>query len=409
MRIGMFIWFYWPGPQGGAERFCRIWAHILKQQGHDCTVITQWLGKGFQRREMDEGTRIIRCGIAAPVHNAIAVINRFVKYKVLRRPPPVPSAELPLWRPLLAAESLHRFFFMVEAACYAWRHRREMDLIHAHESHWISGFSVWLAKKMKIPCVVFDQGVVLVNRPLRASPLMRFWLKQRLDADCVVVLTAARRQEFIEAGFPAEKITIIPNAVEIPARTASPASSKQVLYVGNFSQGAGHKGFDVLIAAWSEVHRQHPDWSLVMAGRGDAEAWKKMAATLDCGPSIVFKGWCADMAGLYETAAIHVLPSRTEGLSMALLEAQSWGLPSVVTDIPGSSAVVTSGRNGYVVPVADAPALANAIMKLIAQPAERDRMGREARRLVTERYALPVIADQWFRVYDQIRTGSKAG
>ena len=93
---------------------------------------------------------------------------------------------------------------------------------------------------------------------------------------------------------------------------------------------------------------------------------------------------------------------------MALLEAQSWGLPSVVTDIPGSSAVVASGQNGYVVPVADAPALADAIMKLIQQPADRDRMGREARRLVTERYALPVVADQWFRVYDQIRKDSKA-
>jgi glycosyltransferase involved in cell wall biosynthesis len=86
-------------------------------------------------------------------------------------------------------------------------------------------------------------------------------------------------------------------------------------------------------------------------------------------------------------------------LSNALLEAQSRGIPAVVSDIPGNRMVIEEGENGLIVPVADAKALARAILRLRADPALRARMGVRARERVRQRFSLETVTARLEEVY----------
>jgi glycosyltransferase involved in cell wall biosynthesis len=176
----------------------------------------------------------------------------------------------------------------------------------------------------------------------------------------------------------------------------------EVLYVGNLSQGAHWKAFDILIQAWAVVSRQIPDAHLTLVGGGDPTPWEALAARLGCRGSLSFAGRTEHPEDFYRRAAAFVLPSRVEGMSNALLEAQSWGLPCVVSDIPGNTAVVSDGVNGLVVPAGDAPALAGALVRLLGDPTLRTRLGAVARRRAEEEYDEERVVSRLIGIYREV-------
>ncbi|MCI5210914.1 MAG: glycosyltransferase family 1 protein [Candidatus Electrothrix sp. ATG2] len=178
-----------------------------------------------------------------------------------------------------------------------------------------------------------------------------------------------------------------------------------VLYIGNLSQGAKHKSFDILLKAWAEVCAENEDILLSIAGGGDVRPWKQMASDLGCGESVRFEGHVKDISRLLAKAALFVLPSRGEGISNALLEAQSCGIPAVVTDIPGNTEVVLHGETGIVVPVDDVSGLSEAILKLMADDDTRERMGAKARQHIIEKYSIRSVVDRVCNVYEEMSTG----
>jgi glycosyltransferase involved in cell wall biosynthesis len=100
------------------------------------------------------------------------------------------------------------------------------------------------------------------------------------------------------------------------------------------------------------------------------------------------------MAGLFAKSHIVCLPSYREGLPKVLLEAASCGRPIVTTDVPGCREVVTQGENGFLVPVKDEHALAEAIRTALDSAELRSRMGQAGRQIVQARFTIDkVIAD----------------
>jgi glycosyltransferase involved in cell wall biosynthesis len=106
-------------------------------------------------------------------------------------------------------------------------------------------------------------------------------------------------------------------------------------------------------------------------------------------------------------AQAFVLPSRSEGLPIALLEAMSAGLPVVVTDLDGMDDVVQRGEDGFLVPVEDARALANAILKLLSDPARARQMGIAARKHVMENYTEDIMGEQYLALMKKYLETSK--
>jgi glycosyltransferase involved in cell wall biosynthesis len=110
-----------------------------------------------------------------------------------------------------------------------------------------------------------------------------------------------------------------------------------------------------------------------------------------------------DMADVFASADVAALPSASpEGVPKALIEAAASGLPIVATDIAGCRAVVTDGENGFIVPVRDATALADALARLIADPALRARFGAASRARAVATFSIDQVVEAHLAVYDSL-------
>ena len=117
---------------------------------------------------------------------------------------------------------------------------------------------------------------------------------------------------------------------------------------------------------------------------------------------IEYWGWQDDMNAVFQQSHIVTLPSMYEGVPTALLEAAACGKPLVATDIPGCRAIVKDGLNGILVPVQDPKALADALEKLVKDPALRRKMGAAGRKLVEEQFTDTSVNEATLAVYQTL-------
>ena len=116
-----------------------------------------------------------------------------------------------------------------------------------------------------------------------------------------------------------------------------------------------------------------------------------------------FVGVTHDVPSHLRAADLFVLPSKREGLPVALLEAMACGLPCVASRLPGSTeAIIEDGSNGLLVAPGDVAALTHAIGKLLDDQDLRHRLGAAARATIAHRFASGEVADRWLEAYDLI-------
>ena len=277
------------------------------------------------------------------------------------------------------------------------RRRKAIDVLHTHVADWNAGFAGWIGHRLGIPAVA-KAAFLPAFAPVRGVPLAGTWARWRLRIR-YIALMESMADDLAAQGVPRGNIRVVPNGVALPVEPARPEIHSTVLYVGNLTQGVSHKAFDVLLDAWSRVAPARPEARLVIAGAGDPTPWRTMAERLGCGASIHFAGYVDDLSGRYREAALLVLPSRGEGMSNALLEALAWGLPAVVSDIPGNRELVSDKVNGRVVPSGDAGSLAQALLDLLGDPGVRQRLGAAARERIRKNYSIEIVVDRLCACY----------
>lgn len=154
------------------------------------------------------------------------------------------------------------------------------------------------------------------------------------------------------------------------------------------------KGYDVLFRALARC--DVPFRVLICGPEGvrDQEALRRMATHygLDAG-RLVFAGFQTDLAPLYPLMDLLVLPSRQEGLGLALVEAMAAGTPVLASRSGGIVEVVEEGHNGLLFPEGDAAALAQALLRLIREPALRHHLAAGGRRSSRENFTLSAMLD----------------
>lgn len=203
-----------------------------------------------------------------------------------------------------------------------------------------------------------------------------------------VLVLGASWAEFVntELDVPAEKITIIPNAVpgphSVPDKAATPI---RVLFTGRVG---ARKGVRELLAAWGKA-QLGDQAQLVLAGDLD-DPTQEISAEIDKATNVEFLGWL-EAAGIkhqLSQAHIVVLPSYAENLPLSLLEGMAWGLAPIATPVGAVPEVIEHGVNGILVGVQDADALAQALKNLVTENAVRERMATAARNTWEHKYSL---------------------
>jgi glycosyltransferase involved in cell wall biosynthesis len=165
------------------------------------------------------------------------------------------------------------------------------------------------------------------------------------------------------------------------------------------------KGVREFIAAAREVRKSWPSVRFLLVGplypgNPSAISAEELAAAQDEG-AVEWLGYRSDIAALLAKTTIFCLASYREGLPKSLLEAAACGLPLITTDTSGCREVVTNGENGLLVPVGDSRALAQAIGRLLADPALARRLGERARERAEREFALDLVIDQQIALYTE--------
>lgn len=403
--ICMLIYGYYPACSGGTENQCRLQSHELVRRGYRCFVLTARISKDLPDYEMDNGSEIIRLTILQPLIDTLLRIKNRISRNVssvhaernhqkkrnIDENQGIPYSEIVQW--------LNAAFYLFGASIYLFRKRHTIDIIHTHVASWNAGFAGWIGSLLGIPVLCKAAYLPAFHEYKHSVPFSETWRQWRKRLR-YIALTTEMADDLIFNGVPGDMIRIIPNGVSIPDGIAPVETNRSVLYVGNFSQGSAHKGFDILIETWARVHRASPDARLVIAGAGDSKKWQGMAKNLGCSESIHFAGHVSDMVSCYLEAALLVLPSRGEGISNALLEANSFGIPAIVSDIPGNREIVVHEQTGFIVSVDDIEAFAEAILKLIRDAELRKKMGEASRKRIIESFAIGSVVDRICETYE---------
>ncbi len=194
-------------------------------------------------------------------------------------------------------------------------------------------------------------------------------------------ISESTREDLIERGVAAERITVIHPGVDAGAFTPGPgrAAEPTFMYVGRLRR---YKGVEVAIRALALARASRPDLRLEIAGRGDDRPrLEGLVRELGQGEAVRFLGFVPEEAkvGLLRRAWANIFPSPKEGWGITNVEAAACGTPSLASDSPGLRDSVRHEETGYLVPHGDAGALARRMLDLAADPALMERLGRQAR------------------------------
>ncbi len=223
--------------------------------------------------------------------------------------------------------------------------------------------------------------------------------------DVLLTVSVHERDSARSRGISASAIEVVPNPVNCdmfqPAdgkdspRPILPIDQGPVaLCVGRLCR---QKGQDDLVAAWPMVRSYVPDAQLVLAGDGPMRA--ELEPMID--ESITLLGNRSDVPDLFRQADLAVMPSRWEGMSLAMLEAMASGLSLVATDVAGVSETVGRGA-GAVVAIGDRRQLADAITVRLLDPDMRAEEGRLGRQIALSDHSIEGTTSTLCQIYDSL-------
>jgi glycosyltransferase involved in cell wall biosynthesis len=237
---------------------------------------------------------------------------------------------------------------------------------------------------------------------LRAALLYR-GLDARLcaRADAVIVPSRAVAEDLrARLGYPAAKLHVIPNGIELPP-FAPPGGE----LIGTLSVLEPFKGIDVFLRAVAQLAPRHPDWRFVTFGSGSDESrLSALARELGIEERVERPGFVPG-AQARERLRVYVLSSYWENAPMALLEAMAAGVPVVATAVDGVPEIVDESVAQIIAP-GDPGALAAAIERLCTDGALRERLVRAARSRVEERFTAERNATLTTELYERLLAGA---
>ncbi len=223
-------------------------------------------------------------------------------------------------------------------------------------------------------------------------------------ADAFVSISEAITRELVDHGYDASKIASLPNGVPVPEepwRGGEPArDGGSAVFVGRL---AAEKGLDVLVRAWTIVLAERPAARLTLVGEGPQRA--RLAALIAAegtGRSIALPGAAADATPALRAADVFVLPSREEGMSIALLEAMALGMPVVASAIAGNLKLIVDREHGRTATPDDPAALAGAILDQLRDVEAARAQGWAARGRVAREFSIAAVSRRHVALFERL-------
>lgn len=383
---------YWP-VLGGGETHIRALSRRLVAAGWGAEVVTRRTDSSWPAAEEDDGVAIRRVGPAGA--------GRGGKYAM------VPRALAALRTSARRCDVLvvrgTRVLGLPGLVAGAWANRPVV--LQPEVNGEMSGevYTWGTALHRPLPRAAVGRVVAARNRLLK-------------DAAAGVAMSALIAREFREAGFPADRVRLIPHGVDtrrfrprtpeekagLRARLGLPADAVVVTYTGRLLRG---KGLDTLVDAFARTDaRTH--LAVVGSGAGQPlsveDALRARVAAAGLAERVTFTGRVEAVEDWLGASDLFAFPSEFEALGLSLIEAAACGLACVGSRTGGIVDVIDDGRSGLLVPPGDVGALAHALRTLAADPARREALGAAGRAIVEERFDAELSFDRYRALFGDL-------
>ncbi|OGI91790.1 hypothetical protein A2933_02325 [Candidatus Nomurabacteria bacterium RIFCSPLOWO2_01_FULL_46_18] len=169
--------------------------------------------------------------------------------------------------------------------------------------------------------------------------------------------------------------------------------------VGTTSELHRVKGLDILLLAWNKFVKKHKAVLMIFNEGGERKNLQNMATNLGISDSVVFKGFVDNARSSLSGFDIFCMPSRSEAMPYALLEAGLAGLPVIATNVGGIPEIIESGISGILIPTEDSEALFSSLILLSEDAELRKRLGINLKHSIQENFSFEKMVKQTFQLY----------
>lgn len=292
-----------------------------------------------------------------------------------------------------------------------------VDLVHSH--NWGTLVESLLAARLAggLPVVHTQHGLDFERSAERSGSRVRLLVKRlaagRLDR-LVTVSEEVRSMVVQEWGAGFDRVDVITNGVVVPPRTVLSPTERALrrvavglppdaFVVGSVGYLRPVKDYPALVHAFAQLLTHRIDARLVLVGSGPSKAdIERTVCDLGVEGSVHLLGARSDIADLLPLFDVFALSSLSEGISLAILEAMSHGLPVVATRVGGNPQIVEDGRSGRLVAPQHPQALADALTALSDAPETAAALGHQARARVTEHFSVERMGREYAGVYESV-------
>ncbi|UJA19996.1 glycosyltransferase [Thermoleophilia bacterium SCSIO 60948] len=288
--------------------------------------------------------------------------------------------------------------------------RERIDVLHSHGF----GSNVWGAltgSLASVPVIVAHEHTwSFEGRPLRKF-LDRQLIARRADAFLAVSSEDRRRMIEIE-GIPEDKVTFVPNGIPTPGERGEAAGLRTEFgippgapVVGTVCTLRRQKALDVLVGAAVKLRVEFPDLRVLIIGNGKERAYVEEAiARFDAEPTVILAGFRPDATDLVHMFDVAACSSDFEGTPLSILEYMEARVPVVATRVGGIPDMIRPGVEGELVEPRDPSGLAEAIARLLRDPAMARAMGERGRLRRREEFEIGVTVERIAAIYERLRS-----
>ncbi len=346
---------------GGAQRYVFDLATEVKKQGHEVFVLC---GKG--------GTLVKKLG-----EENIKAIE-------------IPS----LGRDISIFDDITSFF-----SIYKILRKEKPGVFHINSSK-MGGIGALAGRLAGIKKIIFTSHgwAFNENRSWIEKFIIKFlyWIILVLSHKTICVSEETRRQ-ISKLPFVKNKLLVVHNG--ITQFSMLPTQPREILIVGALGELHNIKGFDILLKAWGKFVQKHGAKLQILGEGEERKKLEKLADELGVSRLVEFKGYVDNARAELLNFDIFVMPSRSENLPYAILEAGFAGLPVIASKVGGIPEIIENGVSGILVPKEDPETLLSSLILLAEDPELRKRLGGQLQKTIQQEFSLEKMVHDTLNVY----------
>lgn len=312
--------------------------------------------------------------------------------------------ELEYLETFIEGSKLKKFLFALKSLLKFKKVAMNKDIIHIHMSSRGSFYrkSLFILKSYKM-----NKKIIL---HIHGSEFEKFYkdecnaiLKKyvrNIFRKCNKIIALSDEWKLILSEIENEnKIEVLYNSIEIKEnKNSKDYSKKKILFLGRIGQRKGV--YDILEVAPQIIYK-HPDVEFIIAGDGEVDKFRKLCEKKQINKNVNILGWTAGdkKIELLNEATVYLLPSYNEGMPISILEAMSYRLPIVSSNIGGIPQLVTDGEEGYLFNAGDVSELVRILDKILSDSKLREHLGTNSFNKVSEKFNLEKNISMLYEIY----------